>query len=82
LSKKKDGNFFSVLNACWGKAFIKGEKRLLVYNPRLMAMWLPLQDKSKWLYLANVHFPDGGKPQAIKDASWVQFELCLRKADE
>jgi hypothetical protein len=34
VSRKKDGNFF-LLIAHWGKAFIKGGKRLKIYNPRL-----------------------------------------------
>ena len=81
VSRKKDGNFF-LLNAHWGKAFIKGGKRVKVYNPRLMAMWLPLEHNKRWLYLINVHFPDGGKPKAMQDEFWREFEACVGMADE
>jgi len=81
VSRKKDGNFF-LLNAHWGKAFIKGGKRVKVYNPRLMAIWLPLEQNKHWLYLINVHFPDGGKPKAMQDDFWKEFETCVGKAEE
>ena len=47
-----------------------------------MAIWLPLQKSKKWLYLINVHFPDGGKLKSEKDAFWRDFETCVSKADE
>jgi hypothetical protein len=81
VSRKKDGNFF-FLNAHWGKAFIKGGKRVKVYNPRLMAIWLPLEHNKHWLYLVNVHFPDGGKPKAMQDDFWKEFETCVGRAEE
>ena len=45
-SRKKDGNFF-VLSGYWAKAFIRGGKRMKVYNPRLMTLSLPLPGR-KW----------------------------------
>ena len=78
-SRKKDGNFF-VLNGYWAKAFIRGGKRMKVYNPRLMTLSLPLPGR-KWLYLINVHFPDGGKTKSVRDACWVAFEKCVNARD-
>jgi exonuclease III len=80
-AKKKDGNFI-LLDANWGKAYVKGGKRVKSYGPRLMATWLPLQQNKKWLCLINVHFPDGGKLKSEKDAFWRDFETCVSKADE
>ena len=78
-SRKKDGNFF-VLNGYWAKAFVRGGRRMKIYNPRLMTLSLPLPGK-KWLYLVNVHFPDSGKTKSIRDAYWVAFEKCVNARD-
>jgi hypothetical protein len=78
-SRKKDGNFF-VLSGCWAKAFIRGGKRMKVYNPRSMTLSLPLPGR-KWLCLINVHFPDGGKTKSVRDAHWVAFEKCVNAMD-
>jgi hypothetical protein len=80
-AKKKDGNFI-FLDANWGKACVQGGKRIKGCGPRLMAMWLPLQQNKKWLCLVNVHFPDGGKLKCEIDAFWRDFETCVSKADE
>ena len=77
VARKKDGNFF-ILNEEWKQAYVRGGKQIRRYNPRLVTLRLPLQNR-RHVYIINAHVPDGDKK---KNDERAKFFIDLSAALE